>query len=613
MKQPNLYKNPKELIKWLKFDLKKQRKENIKKELILNIGNDDKTIIIDFEFNLVNIINKLYKNKYKTDNIEIDYKMNFDNIVFNKGADFSNSIFNNEVKFKGTQFLSQTTDNTDKSQPIKILFYNITFEKKADFSNSNFNNVDVEFSNSIFNNEVKFKGTQFLSQTTDNTDKSQPIKILFYNITFEKKADFSNSNFNNVDVEFSNSCFEYEAYFRSLKLFSDTVKNIIFDNIIFKKEVFFSKSVFENYNIEFLQSEFCGELNFSSANILKSYNSNVTFDNIKCKEKINFSLSNFYVPIAFYNSEIICSKSIFNEVTFLEKVDFDSCEFINEVNFNKTKFADINISNSSFKNAVKLNQITIGNSFIFNNIEFNDEVNLTKIIFSNRKSLLKITKDNDKNIKIKFISLINTYMEGKVNFEKVNIEKIDLKWTDIMGEFSIDINSNSESVKLENWQTARILKHEEYKKSNSIKALEYHAKEIKLYKEYLSKDIKKKFNIGKLGDIFSIYLSSFYSNNGLNWIKSLVMTILITIIFFSIFYIPSIFNLNYILNKDYLYKLVEYFIPTKYDSLIEYAKNSNVYTLKKICGIIVYFAGKIMFWYGSVQTVQSFRKFSKKE
>lgn len=556
MKQPNLYKNPKELIKWLKFDLKKQRKENIKKELILNIGNDDKTIIIDFEFNLVNIINKLYKNKYKTDNIEIDYKMNFDNIVFNKGADFSNSIFNNEVKFKGTQFLSQTTDNTDKSQPIKILFYNITFEKKADFSNSNFNNVDVEF---------------------------------------------------------SNSCFEYEAYFRSLKLFSDTVKNIIFDNIIFKKEVFFSKSVFENYNIEFLQSEFCGELNFSSANILKSYNSNVTFDNIKCKEKINFSLSNFYVPIAFYNSEIICSKSIFNEVTFLEKVDFDSCEFINEVNFNKTKFADINISNSSFKNAVKLNQITIGNSFIFNNIEFNDEVNLTKIIFSNRKSLLKITKDNDKNIKIKFISLINTYMEGKVNFEKVNIEKIDLKWTDIMGEFSIDINSNSESVKLENWQTARILKHEEYKKSNSIKALEYHAKEIKLYKEYLSKDIKKKFNIGKLGDIFSIYLSSFYSNNGLNWIKSLVMTILITIIFFSIFYIPSIFNLNYILNKDYLYKLVEYFIPTKYDSLIEYAKNSNVYTLKKICGIIVYFAGKIMFWYGSVQTVQSFRKFSKKE
>lgn len=130
-------------------------------------------------------------------------------------------------------------------------------------------------------------------------------------------------------------------------------------------------------------------------------------------------------------------------------------------------------------------------------------------------------------------------MNGRINFYNIKIKNINLKGTSIIGNFS-DINCEYDN--LSNWQTARILKHEEYKKSNSIKALEYHAEEIKLYKEYLSKDIKKKFNIGKLGDIFSIYLSSFYSNNGLNWIKSLVMTILITIIFFSIFYIPSIFN-----------------------------------------------------------------------
>lgn len=88
MKQPNLYKNSKELIRWLKFDLKKQRKENTKEELILNIGNNDKPIIIDFEFNLVNIIKELDKKNYKDDKIEINYKINFCNTTFNKRVDF---------------------------------------------------------------------------------------------------------------------------------------------------------------------------------------------------------------------------------------------------------------------------------------------------------------------------------------------------------------------------------------------------------------------------------------------------------------------------------------------------------------------------------------------
>ena len=176
---------------------------------------------------------------------------------------------------------------------------------------------------------------------------------------------------------------------------------------------------------------------------------------------------------------------------------------------------------------------------------------------------------------------------------------------------------NFEVDKFANRESALFLKNEAYARNNIIDALKYKAKEMEMHKEELKRKNNK--NYKDWGDIFSIYLSSFYSDNGLNWIKSLGMTILITIIFFSIFYAPDLFKSNIELSyyKDYykncLHIVAEYFIPTDYNHLIEYLKNSNVCVFIKICGIIVYFTGKIAFWYGSVQTVQSFRKFSKKE
>ena len=66
--------------------------------------------------------------------------------------------------------------------------------------------------------------------------------------------------------------------------------------------------------------------------------------------------------------------------------------------------------------------------------------------------------------------------------------------------------------------------------------------------------------------------------------------------------------------KDYFSSLIKYFIPTDYEQVKCYVDVSvRVNIFIKIFGVIIYFIGKIMFWYGSVQTVQSFRKFSKKE
>ncbi|TXJ21662.1 hypothetical protein EPJ79_11270 [Brachyspira aalborgi] len=245
-------------------------------------------------------------------------------------------------------------------------------------------------------------------------------------------------------------------------------------------------------------------------------------------------------------------------------------------------------------------------------------------------------------------------MNGRINFYNIKIKNINLQGTNIIGDFS-DIKCEYDN--LSNWQTARILKHEEYKKSNTIKALEYHAEETKLYKEKLLNKLNK--TIKDFGDILSISLSSIYSDNGLNWIKSILVTFMLTLGIFSIYYsilkntchfvimvlvflifirnikkwisiyihiIIFIFSLIFIdiiiyyayssiLNKNiqninFIYEYYEYLNPTNYKEL-EYLKKVNF--IKQILAGLFYFLGKIAFWYGSVQTVQSFRKFSKKE
>ncbi|MCZ9981002.1 hypothetical protein OFR20_05630 [Brachyspira hyodysenteriae] len=73
-------------------------------------------------------------------------------------------------------------------------------------------------------------------------------------------------------------------------------------------------------------------------------------------------------------------------------------------------------------------------------------------------------------------------------FKDCDIGDIDLIGSSI-NNFEL-INSDYNNFK--NWQTARILKNEELKKSNNIKALEYEAIEVNLYrKELLKRKIKE--------------------------------------------------------------------------------------------------------------------------
>ena len=366
------------------------------------------------------------------------------------------------------------------------------------------------------------------------------------------------------------------------------------------------------------------EFDFSA--IIKKINikNNEIYYKVNCaslifNRMVDFSDKKHNNKIVFYN-ELKFNNSNFNEIayfvniSFEKKVDFSNTLFNGQTCFRNILFNCIVDFQLIYISKIKFSNITIKENFNLSIMNINEkesykEAIFNKVEFENDKSILNIFHVD---IKINKFSLNNTIINGIVNIKNMEVETVDFKGSIINGgvvnpvKFKVHNFANRES--------ALFLKNEAYARNNIIDALEYKAKEIELHKKEL---LKNKKDYKKWGDIFSIYLSSFYSNNGLNWVKSLRRTILITIIFFSIFYLPDILHLNYIINKlyykDYLYRFAEYFIPTNYDHLIEYLKNSNVCVFIKICGIIVYFSGKIAFWYGSVQTVQAFRKFSKKE
>ena len=297
------------------------------------------------------------------------------------------------------------------------------------------------------------------------------------------------------------------------------------------------------------------------------------------------------------------------------------------------------------------------NSTFLKKIEFYFDNYNNKIIFS-KTDFRDDVKMYGKDEYNKFISISLSYLYaniyGKMILENLKIYTLNLQGTNIVGNFS-RINCKIKYVK--NWQTARILKHEEYKKSNYIKALKYQSEETRLYKEKLYINKKWYKNLKNIGDIISIELSSLYSSNGQNWIKSFLYTILFPTLFFTLSYnlsCISIFICTFIhfiicilfdnksINKyvfiyisiyiivsyiyfryynssniQYVKDLFTFLIPTNFSQIL-YDNNCNIsyiYNSNNIKEIVVkgflYFIGKIAFWYGSVQTVQAFRKFSK--
>lgn len=408
------------------------------------------------------------------------------------------------------------------------------------------------------------------------------------------------------------------------------------------EKIIFNFDININYNLFFM--------NNNETNYKINFNS-IVFNNFVSLKKIKFN-NDINIQNSYFNNKF----DLF-EITFDKNVDFSNSVFNKDnieyyfykVTFNRNAF----FRSVSIKHKIIFNNMYLENKFNLSIIEsYNTHIEFDNIYFQNSNSYLNIFYV-DKNIHK--IILKNTIIDGKIELRNIEVEEADFKGSVINGGLINPVNFKVH--KFANRESALFLKNEAYARNNAIDALEYKAKEVEKHKEDLIKDWKNNKNLKTFGDILSIELSSIYSDNGQNWIKAFICTVLFPTVFFTLSY--NIYNIpififilisfifiplcdntkitkyifismfiylilfipmqNYIFsilididNKNFIKELLSYITPTNFNQIVSDKINeSYIYKDHTIIRAINYFLGKIAFWYGSVQTVTAFRKFAK--
>ncbi len=603
---------------------------------LIEIYHPSKTIIVTEHINMSTLYGEMraYPNQLKqfTTPSDSEFHMHFKNIIFKDFVSFNNGFFDFKLTFN--VIFEQKVDCDNAEFHKNIIFYNSKFKDEANFSNNKFLG-DISFQEAEFSKKVDFSTSEFKGYSAFIDTKFYGLAN-FRIVKFESDIVFSKAHFTVVD--FSGTEFTKEiAKFNLVKFHEKaTFTNTIFHNIVdfynteFHTEVTFEGTEFKN-KVHFNEATFIKNASFqwvkfqeidSSKTIFKG---DVTFDNIEFEDTVSFEGAEFQQELKFNRVEFK-QEADFQEAVF-NKTSFDFAKFKKDVDFKRSKFnGDISFTYTTFMNNGAFADIPLLKTISFYGILLNDKSHI--YFYETNKDL----KDSD--IKDSKITITNTVINGRIDFNSDNIKTIDLKGSDIIGLGTLNLMGFD--PKCENYQTATILKNEAIKRNNIIKALEYKAEEKKLYAKALKHHAKEKIksifkktnqpddkNIANIkgvqwiSEILSILLSRISNNHGQNWIRAVIFTIGIWIIFFGIFYaiVPAgVLNIN---QKEltvfnlFAPEFFKYLIPTDYKLLVKYVDYSEMSSWLKALGASVYFVGKIFIAYGVFETIEAFRKFNK--
>ena len=500
------------------------------------------------------------------------------------------------------------------------------------------------------------------------------------------KLHIRNSKFNQLNILHS-TVVQFECYhseFSFLSLSQSTFTNLIIGN---------SNKIVRSdfYRIKAL-SFFINSTKFQG--VFQCLGS--TLDNVKINECTFEDECLFYKPI-YENSECKLTgvnKDSFTNNTFKKKVIFTGCE-LDTVHFTKTKFegeadfkdstlTNCDFSFTRFMGEADFKRVKFHGKNIFEYTQFNDRGAFKGAYFDNdpefNKLILGSTSqmyfsqlnknlDTNENLKpINRFTITDTIINGRMDLDDNNINILDMKGCVIAGTLSrVQFNN----ITCANWETATLLKNEELKQNNLIRALEYKAEEKELYENELWRKIKhhlqpkrwkclwkmlqgiyalflsplfiiflcdkKELNkrnlsytpleneepIGKsMFDLISLWLSKIANNHGQSWRRGIVFTTTVWFVCFGMFYIPFPFLYDSVgsyidticwlfTSGQFFSNMVEYFNPTNYELLTAYFTDRNVCVGVKFFGTIWYLLGKALIPYGAFEVVQAFRKYNK--
>ena len=327
---------------------------------------------------------------------------------------------------------------------------------------------------------------------------------------------------------------------------------------------------------------------------------NISFMNTTFNQDVDFRGITFSNYVLFHF--IIFSRDVlFNDMICEQNVNFINTAFNQDVDFTEAAFGKrVYFLETIFSQEVLFENIKFEQTIIFDNIKINADK--SSLIFSdinyNYRTPLYVPTPKDSTIEI-----INTVINGRIDFSNVHIAKLNLEGSNVTGILNrIDLKAESE-----NWETACILKNEELKRNNTIKALEYQAEEKKLYTEELWKNKQWR-------DWFSLWLGKIFHNHGQDWVLALGWTMFILTLSFTCFYLPNPFEYwsiwaYKISNGIYFSELFKYLVPTDYKQIQDYFIMKELSFCTKLLGTFWYMIGKMVLPYGIYEVIKAFRKY----
>ncbi|WP_298503639.1 pentapeptide repeat-containing protein [uncultured Maribacter sp.] len=461
--------------------------------------------------------------------------------------------------------------NLEKIFTERIDTNEINIENKTiDVNNCIVENWHISNKNSIIFTNCQFDGKEFVFY------KNNGSKLIVY---------FRECVFN-CDVKFNN------CYFKALKFINTKkIKTLEITKSIRIEELYFKNTHDCRYKLEgdiiITNNKSIDQINISKIN---HHSGEFIFTNNDIKK--NTTVPTKASSFAFFKKSSF-NKADFSETKFSEEVNFDGMVLTN----NK---GHLNFENCTFGKSY-FNETNFGNSAYFNGSIFNNDAH-----FISCQNIENTIADFSgctiyKNINFsysKFKSLIikNVLFDNLVSFEETEFDNITFERIVFQKPAFFD------GIKINNLKnctrkTLRIIKLQLQKTENKIDYNNFKAFEL----DALNRELNKK----DWKDKFVLWLNSKSSNHGLNWLQGITFTIIVGLVFYSIYFSFENFTQPFIINCEslnvFLIGYFKFLVPS-YSSPIENG-------LSKWYLYIPFLIGKIFVTYGIYQTIVSFRKF----
>ncbi|MCG8804820.1 hypothetical protein G1K75_04025 [Tenacibaculum finnmarkense] len=428
--------------------------------------------------------------------------------------------------------------------------------------------------------------------------------------------EFINCQFKGVRLSFYDSSFSEKSELNHF---------IHFENCEFENDVFFRNCSFEGLKF----SEMTKPINLNLSRV------KLGFFVFECDKYLEIEVVN-KINIKLYNCEIFENLSFFHLKSLgnleilgctIKKVEIDDCLF-NRIDIGNNKFSKEFqfTSNSIDTSYIKHNEFEKTNFSLTNfgdasNFRFNEfkGTALFKRLKNEKTTIVKFEEcifhqytDFNKS-KLYDLHIDTSVFQDIVSFQELELDFIFLDRT-IFEKLAFFDDIEIHKVNKCSKRTLRNIKQQLLRADNRIDYDNFRAYELNLFKEELKTKIRLQPNANRKKlrrNLTILRVNSFFSNNGTDWFRAIKRTLVVAILFYSIFY--GIHNYTRELEfswsswNDYFIGLFRYFLLTDFHNPLI---NSREYLID-IKEWIPFVLGKILIGIGFYHILISFRKYRR--